>query len=191
MTQTYTLNVCGLERVLPLVPINDKMAFASFVDISDTEMIEKAGAELAEKVRGAEMIMTAEAKGIPLAYEVSRRLGLPYFIVARKSLKSYMRSYRSTEVQSITTAGRQNLYLDVQDCHRISGKRVCLIDDVISTGESIKAIEKLAEEAGAMVTARAAILAEGEAGARKDIIFLEKLPLFVKGEDGIYFPVDE
>ena len=191
MTQTYTLNVCGLERVLPLVPINDKMAFASFVVISDTEMIEKAGAELAEKVRGAEMIMTAEAKGIPLAYEVSRRLGLPYFIVARKSLKSYMRSYRSTEVQSITTAGRQNLYLDVQDCHRISGKRVCLIDDVISTGESIKAIEKLAEEAGAMVTARAAILAEGEAGARKDIIFLEKLPLFVKGEDGIYFPVDE
>lgn len=190
MMQTYKLKVCGLERELPLVPISERMAFASFVVISDTELIEAAGKELAEKVRGAEMIMTAEAKGIALAYEVSRRLGLPYFIVARKSIKSYMRSYRSTEVKSITTASRQNLYLDDQDCHRISGKRVCLVDDVISTGESIRAIEKLAEEAGAIVTARAAILAEGEAAERKDIIYLEKLPLFLKDEDGIYFPVD-
>ena len=135
-------------------------------------------------------IVTAEAKGIALAYEVSRQLGLKEFIVARKSTKSYMKDVVSASVHSITTAGEQHLYLDGKDADKIRNKRVCLLDDVISTGESLHALECLMENAGAEVVKKAAILAEGDAADREDIIFLQKLPLFRKLSDGEYNAID-
>jgi len=186
--KTYDISICGVTRTLPLIPISDGMAFASFVIISDTELISAAAPALADQIRRqgpVEEIVTAEAKGIALAYEISRLLGLKRFIVARKSRKSYMRDAVRHEVQSITTAERQMLYLDGADAAEIRGRRVCLVDDVISTGESIAAIEALVKSAGGDVVCRAAVLAEGDAASRKDIVFLQKLPLFCRsGEDG-------
>ena len=129
---------------------------------------------------------SAEAKGIALAYEVSKELGHKEFIVARKSTKSYMKDVVSASVHSITTAGEQHLYLDGKDADKIRGKRVCLLDDVISTGESLHALECLMANASAEVVKKAAILAEGDAADRKDIVFLQKLPLFKKTGDGEY-----
>lgn len=123
-------------------------------------------------------LVTAEAKGIPLVHEVSRLLGLPYYIVARKSVKPYMAEPLVDEVVSITTQKAQTLCLDGKDALAVKGRRVAIVDDVISTGESLSAIERLLEKAGAEIVAKAAILAEGEAAGRGDIIFLEELPLF-------------
>ena len=133
--------------------------------------------------------MTAEAKGIALAYEISRLLGLKEFIVARKSQKSYMRDVVSASVHSITTAGEQHLYLDGVDADKIRGKHVCLLDDVISTGESLHALEALVKNAGAQVVKQAALLPRGDAADRGDILFLQKLPLFKKTAEGEYEPV--
>lgn len=188
---TYTLEVCGLKRNLPLIKIDDKNAFASFVIISDTELIEAAAKELAEKIKPyqPEVLVTAEAKGIALAYEVSRQLDMKNFIVARKSVKSYMKNVVSHKVHSITTTEKQTLYLDGSDADQIRGKRVCLLDDVISTGESLQAIEDLVKKADGNPVCRAAVLAEGDAAKRTDIIYLERLPLFHKDPDGEYQPV--
>ena len=182
----YELKVCGLTRRLPFVPIDGEKAFASFVVIGDTVLIERGGARLAEEIPPVDALLTAEAKGIALAYELSRRLGLKEFIVARKSVKSYMKNPISQSVHSITTKGEQHVYLDEADGAKLRGKRVCVVDDVISTGESLRAVEELAGKAGGTVVCRAAILAEGEAAERKDILFLEKLPLFQKAADGTY-----
>lgn len=190
MKQNYELHVCGLTRQLPLVPIDEKMAFASFVIISDTELIQKAAEELVRKIGSCDVIVTAEAKGIALAYEISRLYGMKDFVVARKSVKSYMKNVISVDVRSITTAVPQHLYLDEENAEKVKGKRVCLVDDVISTGESIRAIEELATKAGGNVVSRAAVLAEGDAASRNDIVFLEKLPLFAKQADGDYQAID-
>ena len=184
--KTYKMEVCGLKRELPFVKIKDDLAFASFVIISDTELISACAKELAAKIGEVDAVVTAEAKGIALAYEVSRLLGLKEFIVARKSVKSYMTDVVSTEVNSITTKGTQKLYLDGVEAAKIKGRKICIIDDVISTGESLKAVETLVEKAGADVIRRAAVLAEGDAASREDIIFLQKLPLFSISEDGDY-----
>lgn len=191
--KTYTLEVCGLKRELPLVPIDDQTAFASFVIISDTELIEAAARQLTEMILETdqpEVLVTAEAKGIALAYEVSRQLGMKNFVVARKSVKSYMKNVVEHEVHSITTKGVQKLYLDGQDADQIRDKKVCLLDDVISTGESLKAIEDLVVKAGGKPICRTAVLAEGDAADRKDILFLKKLPLFRKNESGEYEPIN-
>ena len=142
--------------------------------------------ELAEKIGDVDVIITAEAKGIALAYEISRLLGKKEFIVARKSIKSYMCGVVSVSVHSITTSGEQHLYLDGHDAKRLCGKRVCIVDDVISTGESLYALEALVESAKGIVTRKAAVLAEGKAAERDDIIFLQKLPLFHKCDDNSY-----
>ena len=184
--KNYCLKVAGLERQLPYVDINDEIAFASFVVISDTELVSAAGKQLAEKIGECDVIVTAEAKGIALSYEISRQLGHKGFVVARKSEKSYMRDILETSVKSITTVSQQHLYLDGSDIEKIRGRNVCLIDDVVSTGESLAALENLVNKAGAKVVARACILAEGNAADRDDIIFLEKLPLFRKLSDGSY-----
>lgn len=176
--KTYHMEVAGVERELTYAHIDDMTAYASFVVIGDTELISCAAKELAKKVEGADVIVTAEAKGIALAYEISRLLGMKEFIVARKSVKSYMKNVISEKVQSITTKEGQKLYLDEIDAEKINGKRVCIIDDVISTGESLKAIENLVKKAGGLVKYKAAILAEGQAAEREDILYLEKLPLF-------------
>ena len=176
--KTYTLHVAGLTRELPIIKLSYDLSIASFVILGDTETVKKTAPMIAKKLPEVDFVVTAEAKGIPLAYEISKILNLNEYIVARKSIKAYMEEPIEVEVNSITTTNSQKLYLNNQDANKIKGKRVALIDDVISTGQSLKALERLVEKAGANVVAKAAILAEGDAKDRKDIIFLEALPTF-------------
>ena len=176
--KTYTLHVAGLTRELPIIKLSYDLSIASFVILGDTEIVKKTAPMIAKKLPEVDFVVTAQAKGIPLAYEISKILNLNEYIVARKSIKAYMEEPIEVEVNSITTTNSQKLYLNNQDANKIKGKRVALIDDVISTGQSLKALERLVEKAGANVVAKAAILAEGDAKDRKDIIFLEALPTF-------------
>lgn len=176
--KSYTLNVAGLTRELPIIKLSDELSIASFVILGDTELVEKTAKLLAEKLPEVDVLVTAEAKGIPLTYEISKLLNLKSYIVARKSVKAYMNSPIEVSVNSITTTNIQKLFLNNVDADFIKGKRVALIDDVISTGQSLKALEELVKKAGANIVAKAAILAEGDAKNREDIIFLEELPLF-------------
>ena len=190
----YDLEVCGLKRELPFVKLSDGTAYASFVVISDTELIEKAGKELAAFANGAEIILTIEAKGIALAYEISKQLHMKEFVVVRKSVKSYVKSFIQDAVHSITTEGNQDIFLDETDAEKLKGKKdsemhQLYMDDVISKGESLAAAERLVQKAGGEVCSRLAILAEGKAAERTDITFLQKLPLFQKGKES-YEPVD-
>jgi len=178
MNKTYTLEVAGVTRNLPIIPISETLSIASFVVLGDTELICAAAPLLMEKLPEVDVLVTAEAKGIPLVFEVSRLMGMKQFFVARKSVKAYMDNPVIDEVQSITTTNKQLLCLDALDAAAIKGKRVAIIDDVISTGESIEAIERLVKAVGGIVTVKAAILAEGDAATREDILFLEELPLF-------------
>ena len=176
--KTYTLQVAGVTRELPIVKISDDLAIASFVILGDTELVCAAAAQLVKKLPPVDILVTAEAKGIPLVFEMSRLLGMKRYIVARKSVKPYMESPIVDEVVSITTQKKQILCLDHNDASLVKGRRVAIIDDVISTGESVQTVERLVTKAGGIVVAKAAILAEGDAAQRDDIIFLEKLPLF-------------
>lgn len=175
----YKMTIAGLERELPLCPLNEKLDIAAFIMFSDTELTVAASEELLKKCPDFDVILTAESKGIPLAYEMSRQSGKPY-VVARKSVKLYMTEPVSVTVKSITTAAEQTLYLSQEKSAMLKGKRVLLADDVISTGESIAALVKLTEAAGGETVGKAAVLAEGDAADREDITFLEKLPLFFK-----------
>lgn len=179
MSKTYTLNVAGLTRELPICPVNEKLDIAAFVMFSDVELTVAAAKELLKKTPECDVIITAESKGIPLAYEMARQLGIRY-IVARKSVKLYMQNPICIEVKSITTAEKQCLYLDENKATEIKGKNVLIVDDVISTGESLLAIENLVKNAGGNVCGKCAVLAEGDAIDREDIIYLEELPLFFK-----------
>lgn len=179
MSNTYTLEVAGLKRELPKCALNDKLDIAAFVMFSDVELTVAVSEELLKKCPEFDVILTAESKGIPLSYEMARQSGKNY-VVARKTVKLYMTNPVSVTVKSITTAAEQTLHLSEEKAEMIKGKRVLIVDDVISTGESLKALEKLAESAGAEIVGEAAVLAEGDAADRDDIIFLEKLPLFFK-----------
>lgn len=179
MAGTYKMTIAGLERELPICPLNEKLDIAAFIMFSDVELTVACAEELIKKCPECDVIITAESKGIPLAYEMARQLSKPY-IVARKSVKLYMTNPVSVAVKSITTANEQTLYLSEEKAELIKGKRVLIVDDVISTGESLIALEKLVASAGGEITAKAAVLAEGDAADRDDIIFLEKLPLFFK-----------
>ena len=174
----YCIEVAGVKRELPIIRINDNLSIASFVIIGDTEIVCASAKEIVKRMPDVDMLITAEAKGIPLTFEISRLLNMKKYIVARKSLKPYMESPIIDEAVSITTQKKQILVLDKQDALELKGKRVAIIDDVISTGESLSAIERLVEAAEGIVVAKAAILAEGKAKLRKDIIFLESLPIF-------------
>ena len=175
----YLLRVAGIKRKLPIVRINSHARIASFVILGDTELVIRAAAQLAKRLpRDIDYLMTAEAKGIPLAQEMSRILGLEHYIIARKSKKAYMHDPLQVCVSSITTHQKQELFLDKPDAARIKDGRVVLIDDVISSGESLEGLELLAQKAGAQIIGKAAILAEGDAAKRDDIIYLEALPLF-------------
>ena len=184
--KTYTLEIAALKRELPFVDINDELAFASFVVLSDTELVSAIAPVLAEKIGECDILVTAEAKGIALTYQISQCLGHREFVVARKSVKSYMKEALEVTVKSITTANVQHLYLDHADQNKLKGKKVCLIDDVVSTGDSLKAIEQLVIKAGGQVVNKACILAEGEAARRNDIIYIQELPLFRKVSNGEY-----
>ncbi|NLW44116.1 MAG: adenine phosphoribosyltransferase [Syntrophomonadaceae bacterium] len=176
--KTYKLEIAGLTRYLPIVPINEHVSIASFVILGDTELVCRVAPELIKKMPPFDVLVTAEAKGIPLAFEISRLLGMKNYIVARKSIKSYMENPVIEEVNSITTQKTQILSLNGEDIKQIRNRRVAIVDDVISTGESVNAVARLIEKAGGTVVAKAAILAEGEAANNKDIIFLQALPLF-------------
>lgn len=179
MAETYKMTIAGLERELKRCPINEKVDIAAFIMFSDVELTIAASEELLKKCGDFDVILTAESKGIPLAYEMSRQCGKPY-VVARKSVKLYMTDPIEVSVRSITTASEQKLCLSQEKAELLKGKRVLLLDDVISTGESLIALEKLAAAAGGNIAAKAAVLAEGDAADRDDIVFLEKLPLFFK-----------
>lgn len=179
----HTMTIAGLERSLPLCPLNDQVSIGAFVIFGDCELTVACAAELLKRAPAYDYILTAESKGIPLAYEMARQAGDAKWLLARKGAKLYMRDVFSVEVKSITTAAVQRLFLDGEDAALMKGKRILIVDDVISTGESLRALEALVEKAGGEIAGRMAILAEGDAQQRDDIIYLEKLPLFNnKGE---------
>ena len=179
MRQTFSLTVAGVTRDLPLCPVNDKLDIAAFIMFGDVELTVACASELLKKVPEFDVILTAEAKGIPLAYEMSRQSGKLY-IPARKGPKLYMEEPVVVEDRSITTEAVQRLVIDKKELAAMDGKRILIVDDVISTGGSLHALETLAAKSSGTVVAKAAVLAEGEAADRGDIVFLAPLPLFFK-----------
>ncbi len=179
MGNTYKINIAGCERELPLCEVSENLDIAAFVMFGDVEVTEASARELLKIVPEHDVIVTAEAKGIPLGYEMARQEKGEY-VVARKGLKVYMPEYINVEVRSITTLSIQRLYIGSSDIKKIRDKRVLIVDDVISTGESLAALKKLVEKAGGNVVGMAAVLAEGDAVDRDDIIYLEQLPVFPK-----------
>ena len=174
----YPMNIAGLDRKLPICRVTDDLYIAGFVIFGDQELTVACAKALLEKAPEYDYIITAEAKGIPLAHEMARQSGAPKYFLARKAPKLYMSGVFEVSVKSITTAKEQKLYLDTADAELMKGKKVLLVDDVISTGESLRALEVLVEQAGGIIAGRMAILAEGEAQDRADLIYLEKLPVF-------------
>ena len=174
----YRMKIAGLERDLPICPVTENLSIAGFVIFGDPELTVACARDLLAKAPEYDYIITAEAKGIPLAHEMARQAGDTKYILARKGPKLYMRDIMEVSVRSITTAKEQKLYLDGADAALMKGKKILVVDDVISTGESLKALEVLVEKAGGIVAGRMAILAEGDAQDREDLIYLEKLPLF-------------
>ena len=179
MAEYYNIKIAGIERKLKRFAVSDSLDIAAFILFGDTEITIAASEEMLKKVPEFDIILTPEAKSIPLAYEMSRQSGKPY-VVARKGMKVYLGEPVKVEVRSITTDRVQTLYLGSDEVELMKGKRVLIVDDVISTGESLIATRKLVAEAGGIEVAAAAVLAEGDAAERKDIIFLEPLPLFFK-----------
>lgn len=174
----YTMNIAGLKRDLPLCRVNDDLYIGAFVIFGDVELTVACARGLLKVAPEHDILITAESKGIPLVYEMARQHGENRYLIARKAAKLYMRNVFSTDVTSITTANRQMLCIDGDDAEYMRGKRVLIVDDVISTGGSLIAVQKLVEQAGGIVVGKMAILAEGDAQKRDDIIYLEKLPLF-------------
>lgn len=175
---TYPLQVAGLRRELPLCPVSDQLYIGAFIMFGDVELTVACAKELLAQAPAFDIMITAESKGIPLLYEMSRQAGINRYIVARKAPKLYMKDVISTKVNSITTAKEQTLCIGGDDAALMKGKRVLIIDDVISTGESLAAIEKLVNQVGGEIVGKMAVLAEGDAQSRKDITYLAKLPLF-------------
>ena len=181
--QSYKMKIAGLERALPLCPVNENLTIAAFVIFGDPELTTAAAKALLEKAPPYDYLISAEAKGIPLVHEMARLAGNQKYFLARKAPKLYMTGVMEVVVRSITTAAVQKLYLDKADAALMKGKRILLVDDVVSTGESLHAVETLVNEAGGIVCGRMTILAEGDAQNRDDLVYLEKLPLFNnKGE---------
>ena len=174
----YTMNIAGCERNLPLCPVNENLYIGAFVIFGDVELTEACARELLKLAPEHDVLITAESKGIPLVYAMARQNNEARHLIARKAPKLYMKNIFSTTVNSITTAKEQTLCIDGDDAAFMKGKRVVIVDDVISTGESLAAVEKLVEQAGGNIVAKMAILAEGDVQQRDDIIYLEKLPLF-------------
>ena len=173
----YTIDIAGMKCDLPLCPVTDDLYIGAFVMFGKVALTEHAAAELLKRVPEFDYIVAPEAKSIPLAYEMSRQSGKEY-LIARKKAKAYMTGVFEVKVRSITTQGEQTLIIDTADAEKIRGKRVVIVDDVISTGESLRATEELVNRAGGEIVAKTAVLAEGDAADRPDIVVLAKLPLF-------------
>lgn len=178
MEKAYTMEIAGLKRDLPLFPVNENLYIAAFILFGDVEITKAAAAELLKKAPEYDIMITAECKSIPLIYEMARQSGQNDYVIARKGPKIYMEDLITTDVDSITTAHTQTLCIGKKETELMKGKRVLIVDDVISTGESLAAIEELVNKAGGIIAGKMAILAEGDAADRKDIIYLEPLPLF-------------
>lgn len=179
MEKTYRLTVAGQTRDLLLCPVNDKLDIAAFIMFGDVEMTVACAEALLKIVPEFDVILTAEAKGIPLAYEMSRQSGKKYY-PARKKAKLYMKKPVEISTKTITTADEQRLVMDQAELDEMDGKRILIVDDVISTGGALLALEAVASHSKGTVVGKAAVLAEGDAAERTDIVFLEKLPLFFK-----------
>jgi len=177
MEKYYNLVVAGLERKLAICEISPDLSIAAFVLFGDVELTVAAAAHLLKVAPAYDILITAEAKGIPLVHEMARQKGGNKYIVARKVVKLYMKEVFAVELRSITTSKRQKLYIDSVEAESMRGKRVLIVDDVISTGESLRAVEKLVKEAGGIIAGKMAVLAEGDAKYRDDIIYLQYLPL--------------
>ncbi len=178
--KSYKMNIAGLDRYLPICPVNEDISIGAFVIFGDPELTTAAAKALLEKAPEYDYLITAEAKGIPLVHEMARLAGNQKYFLARKGPKLYMTGVLEVTVHSITTEKVQKLYLDKADADLMRGKRILIVDDVISTGESLYALEHLVKDAGGIICGRMAILAEGDATKREDLIYLEKLPLFNK-----------
>ncbi len=175
---TYPLQVAGLKRDLPICKVTDDLYIGAFVIFGDVELTVACASALLKIAPEFDYMISPEAKSIPLIHEMARQNGNNKYILARKVPKLYMRDLFKAEVTSITTAKPQVLYLDGGDAKLMEGKRILVVDDVISTGESIRAVEELVKKAGGILAGKIAILAEGDAKDRDDILFLESLPLF-------------
>lgn len=177
---TYTMKVAGLERQLPLCKVADDFYIGAFIIFGDAELTVACARELLERIPADsyDYMLTAEAKSIPLIHEMARQSGAKKYFVARKGTKVYMPDPIHVSVRSITTLRTQDLFLGRDDCDLIRGKRILIVDDVISTGESLHALEELVKTAGGIIAGRAAILAEGAALSRGDITYLAPLPVF-------------
>ena len=174
----YKMNIAGLERALPLCKVNDQLYIGAFVIFGDPELTTACAKALLEKAPEYDFLITAEAKSIPLIHEMARLNGNQRYILARKYPKLYMQDILTAKVRSITTDKVQTLYLDGNEAKLMKGKKILIVDDVISTGESLRAIEELVNLAGGNIVGKMCILAEGDAISRPDITYLEKLPLF-------------
>jgi len=175
---TYDITVAGLHRALPICKLTDELSIAAFVIFGDVELTCACASALLERAPDFDYLVAPEAKAIPLIHEMARQSGRNTYFLVRKAPKLYMNGVFEAEVRSITTEGAQKLYMDAADAASMKGRRILLIDDVISTGGSLHAVEALVEQAGGDIAGRMAILAEGEAARRSDIIYLEPLPLF-------------
>ena len=175
---TYEIDIAGLKRELPLCPVTEDLTIGAFVIFGDVELTVHCAAELLKIAPEYDYMIAPEAKAIPLIYEMARQSGADTYFLARKKPKAYMSGIFQVDVQSITTFGMQTLVIDTADAEKMKGKRILILDDVISTGESLRAVEALVDKAGGIVAGRMAVLAEGAAADRDDIIFLQKLPLF-------------
>ena len=174
----YEMTIAGLKRQLPLCKVTDDLYIGAFIMFGDVEITVASARELLKKAPEFDIMITAESKGIPLVHEMARQAGVNDYIVARKGPKLYMTNIISTDVDSITTDHIQTLCIGQHEADLMRGRRVLIVDDVISTGESLKSIETLVNQVGGNIVGRMAVLAEGEAADRDDIIFLEKLPVF-------------
>lgn len=174
----YEMEIAGLKRKLQLFPVNENLSIAAFILFGDVEMTEAASRELLAEAPEFDIIMTAEAKSIPLAYEMARQAGMNDYIIARKGIKVYMEDVITSDVESITTQHLQTLCLGKNEADRIRGRKVLIVDDVISTGASLESLENLVHKAGGTVAGKMAVLAEGDSINREDIIALKQLPLF-------------
>ena len=186
----FDFEICGVKRKLPFVKIKEDLALASFCIVSDTELVQAVAPHLVAKLPEVDVLLTAEAKGIILTYEMSRLMGMKDFVVARKHKKPYMQNVLEANVFSITTQAKQTLYLDGCDVEKLRGKRVAIVDDVIATGESLTALETLAELAQANIVTRAAVLAELDSVYRDDIVYLKEHYVFTPNEDGTFTPIE-
>lgn len=175
---TYEMTVAGLKRQLPLRPISDKLMIGAFVIFGDVELTCACAAELLKIAPEFDYMVAPEAKAIPLVHEMARQSGRNEYFLVRKAPKLYMDGVFEAVDRSITTVGEQKLYMDGADAKKIKGKRILILDDVISTGGSLSAVESLVAQAEGQVAGRMAILAEGDAAKRDDILYLERLPLF-------------